>query len=211
MNDYYRRNLPHIQPAGGEFFCTFRLVNSLPKEALEQYWSKRKEIQKALKENSVRQEKLRKLRFVTFDNLLSNSDSGNFWLRKKEIAQTVADKLFEYDSEKYQLLCYCIMPNHVHLLIKLNKRDKSRSTKIKYPLTKILKLIKGGTAFECNKILDRNGQFWQHESYDHLVRNDKERDNIIRYILQNPVKAGLVKYWKDWEWSFCKEGYLPIK
>lgn len=210
MNDYYRRNLPHYQPAGGEFFCTFRLVNSLPRAALEKYWSKKKEIQKALKEKSVDHKKVKKLNFINFDNLLSRSESGNFWLRKKEIAQIVTDKLFEYDSEEYQLLCYCIMPNHVHLLIKLTKRDKSHSTSIKYPLTKILKLIKGGTAFECNKLLDRSGQFWQHESYDHLVRNDEERENIIRYILQNPVKAELVKYWRDWEWSFCKEGYLPI-
>lgn len=103
------------------------------------------------------------------------------------------------------------MPNHVHLLIKLKKRDKSRSTESSYSLTKILKLIKGGTAFEANKTLERKGQLWQHESYDHFVRNDQEQEKIIRYILQNPVKARLVKHWEDWPWTFCKKEYLPLR
>jgi REP element-mobilizing transposase RayT len=100
------------------------------------------------------------------------------------------------------------MPNHVHLLFQLPKRDKSRST---YPVTNILRLIKGSTARSANKILGRSGSFWQHESYDHLVRNDDERERIIRYILKNPVKAGLTEKWEDWKWMYCKEKYFPIR
>lgn len=96
----------------------------------------------------------------------------------------------------------------MHLLFQLPERDESRST---YPVTDILRLIKGSTAREANKMLNRSGSFWQHESYDHLVRNDMARERIIRYILKNPVKAGLVKKWNDWEWTYCKNKYLPIR
>lgn len=100
------------------------------------------------------------------------------------------------------------MSNHRHMLFKLLRGEKS-SKKHSFPVTDIMKLIKGSTAFQANKILKRKGQFWQHESYDHWVRDDKERENIIRYILLNPVKAGFIQNWQDWKWSYCKENYLP--
>lgn len=116
--------------------------------------------------------------------------------------------MHSFDDQKYLLICYCIMPNHVHLLFKLSDRDESRST---YPVTDILRLIKGSTARKANIKLQRTGSFWQRESYDHLVRDDEERENIIRYILLNPVKAHLVHSWKDWKWTYCKEEYLPVR
>ena len=73
-----------------------------------------------------------------------------------------------------------------------------------YLFSETLRLIKGSTSREANKILNRNGEFWHHESYDHYVRNDKELNNIINYILQNPVKAGLVKNYNEWKWSYNK-------
>ena len=64
--------------------------------------------------------------------------------------------------------------------------------------------IKGYTARQANLILERQGYFWQHESYDHIVRDPAELDRIRRYILNNPVKAGLVDEWRDWPWSYCR-------
>jgi REP element-mobilizing transposase RayT len=64
--------------------------------------------------------------------------------------------------------------------------------------------LKWYTAKECNKILNCTGQFWQHESYDHVVRNEEELNRIIEYILNNPVKAGLVETHEDWKWNYCK-------
>ncbi len=72
----------------------------------------------------------------------------------------------------------------------------------------ILQSLKRFTAQECNKKLGRTGKFWQKESYDHYVRNHKELQNIINYTLQNPVKAGLVKEWQDWPFSYVNEAYL---
>jgi len=64
-----------------------------------------------------------------------------------------------------------------------------------------MQLLKGRSAFECNKALGRSGTFWQHESYDHVVR-DGEFDRIIEYILMNPVHAGLVTRWQDYLWTY---------
>ena len=71
-----------------------------------------------------------------------------------------------------------------------------------YPLADMLRLLKGRTARYCNQELERSGVFWQSESYDHVVRDDRELERIIRYILGNPVKAGLVRDWHEWKFAF---------
>jgi hypothetical protein len=66
----------------------------------------------------------------------------------------------------------------------------------------LLKSLKGATARESNRLLNRTGeQFWQHESYDHWVRDQREWDRIARYIERNPMKAGLVSRIEDYQWS----------
>ncbi len=210
MEIYYRRNLPHYQPDGGEFFCTFRLIGSLPKDVIDRYKHQNNLLEQAFKQKSISKTELNSRKFSNFDNLLDKYSSNNFWLKQPNIAQIVAKKLHDLDSQKYQLISFCIMPNHVHLLVKLFEQNTSEENSTRYPLTSILKQIKGSTAVQCNKILKRSGQFWQHESYDHLVRDCSERQKIIRYILQNPVQAGLVPNWKKWPWTFCKEKFLPV-
>jgi len=83
------------------------------------------------------------------------------------------------------------MSNHVHILI--------------WPkalLPEITKAIKGFTAHEANRVLDRTGKkFWQDESFDHAVRSEDEFYRIMRYIERNPVKAGLVESPEEWPWS----------
>jgi hypothetical protein len=54
--------------------------------------------------------------------------------------------------------------------------------------------------------LGRTGEtFWQAESYDHWVRDDGERQRILAYIEENPVKAGLVQHASDYRWSSAHE------
>ena len=73
------------------------------------------------------------------------------------------------------------MPNHVHLLILPH-----------VAMPQITHWIKGRTAREANLLLRRVGQpFWQHESYDHWVRNEKEFLRIAACVEENPVSAGL--------------------
>jgi hypothetical protein len=65
-----------------------------------------------------------------------------------------------------------------------------------HTLPQILHSWKSFAAKEANRLLKRRGSFWQPESYDHLIRTEKEFNNQISYILDNPKKAGL----KSWPW-----------
>jgi REP element-mobilizing transposase RayT len=83
------------------------------------------------------------------------------------------------------------MPNHVHLLATPT-----------LPLPKVTKSLKGITSKRANTMLAMTGSsFWQEESYDHLVRNEREFEKIRRYIEENPVRAGLVREAHEYRWS----------
>jgi hypothetical protein len=75
-----------------------------------------------------------------------------------------------------------------------------------------LKSLKGVTAREANKILGRTGEpFWQHESYDHWVRNAEEFERIRLYIENNPVKAGLAAQPSAYRWSSAnRDGTIAV-
>ncbi len=121
---------------------------------------------------------------------------GPTWLGREAIANLVRDSLHFYAGKAYQLDCYCIMPNHVHVLLTLPDDAP--------PLTQTLQSIKSFTAKKANKLLGRTGAFWHRETYDHLCRDADEVQRIISYILLNPVKAGLVAEWQHWPHT-----YLP--
>jgi len=71
-------------------------------------------------------------------------------------------------------------------------------------LSKIMFSLKGRSARECNLLLDRRGAFWEHENFDHVIRKGYF-DKTIKYVLNNPVKVGLVEDWQDWRWNYCRE------
>jgi len=122
------------------------------------------------------------------------------WLKQEPIAQLVADSLQHRDGTVYELLGFCIMPNHMHVVFR-----PLRDADDRYPsVTAIMQSLKGYTAYEANRLLNRRAQFWQRESYDHWVRDEKELLRIISYVISNPVKAGLTEHWQDWPWTYCK-------
>ncbi|MDO8754591.1 MAG: transposase, partial [Anaerolineales bacterium] len=126
--------------------------------------------------------------------------TGPFWLKDERIAKIVADSILYHDGNWFDVLAYCIMPNHGHLV--LTPYESSETTD--YSLTKIMHNIKRNSANHANKILGRTGAFWQHENYDHYARDEAELERIIKYVLYNPVKAGLTDDWTKWKWSYCK-------
>ncbi|MEM8528674.1 MAG: hypothetical protein AAGG68_28830, partial [Bacteroidota bacterium] len=108
-------------------------------------------------------------------------------------------------------------PNHVHVLFDTSVQivdDKgfylNEVPENYIQLHQIMKLIKGSTAYFANKILGRKGKFWQKDSYDHYVRNEKEFWNIVNYILQNPVKAKLVAQWEDHPFTYLADKYWQV-
>ena len=213
MKTFYHANLPHVQPIGGTFFITFRLEGSLPIQYLKRIRSELNDKIFEIKTSryldpNVAIYNQRKLYFKKMDWALDQIYDGFDFLKEEKIAQIVEDKIHKYDGELYDLLAYCIMPNHVHLVF-----DTSVQLQVKEGLnfknyiqvSEIMRKIKGGSAFEINKILNRKGKLWQKENYDHYVRSGKELTNIIWYILKNPVVANLIENWEEYKFTYWKD------
>lgn len=102
------------------------------------------------------------------------------------------------------------MSNRIHLIFRhinsTGSKDKSKANN--YPVTAILHSIKSYSALECNKILGRSGKLWQSESSDRVIRNQDELENCMWYVLNNPVKAGLVDQWWDWPFTYCNSKFV---
>ncbi|MDO9300962.1 MAG: hypothetical protein Q7T89_06240, partial [Anaerolineales bacterium] len=133
------------------------------------------------------------------------------WLSQPEIAEIIKEALLYRNGREYDLFAFCIMSNHVHVVFKpLESKSDWQSdlpTSSYTPLNKIMQSLKRHTARKANIILGREGTFWQDESYDHVIRDNGEFERIINYVLENPVKAGLISKWEDWLWTFCKSDY----
>lgn len=105
----------------------------------------------------------------------------------------------------FVLYGYCLMINHVHLLIGEGPED----------ISQIMKRIGTSYAMWFNKRHDRTGHLFQDRFRSECVEDDSYLLTVIRYIHQNPVKAGLVKNAEDYIWSSCRaycSGYdnLPV-
>jgi len=190
QEQYYERNLPHWHPTGRSIFLTWRLYGSLPQSFT----------------NKLSNQNLKPGRqFLQFDRYLDEASIGPLWLRDPQIAESIVATLREGANalNHYNIHAYAIMANHVHLLIEP-----------RVPLSTIMNGIKGVTAKNANKLLNRTGKtFWQDESFDHWTRDQAEENKIRRYIENNPVKARLVANPEDWPWSSAKkvaQALLPV-
>ena len=199
---YYDRCLPHIQPAGATFFITYRLAGSIPIKLLKQWKEVLDEAKRRGKGKPDALATTYRRQFLLMDRYLDKDANGPYWLSKPFISKEVANSLHHLNEKRYRLWAYCIMPNHVHVL--LTHQDT------KWPLYKILQSHKSYTAKICNRLLERSGPFWEKEYYDHIVRNPSAFSNILNYILQNPVKAGLTRNWKEWPYTWCCETLLKL-
>lgn len=114
------------------------------------------------------------------------------WLRRPKVASKVEGILLYRHRVDYDLYAWCIMPDHVHLvLLPLNQR----------PLSSILHRIKSYSANQCNALLSRTGAFWREETHDSVLYSDQEREAAVEYLVLNPVRAGLCERAEDWRWS----------
>lgn len=205
--EFYRRHLPHRQPPGGTLFVTFRLAGSIPGEVIERLNQDAQRVEAILstvsdqKEREQRAYTAERRLFGQWDAALDLGQSGPMWLRDPRIAHLIAESCRHQSGRTCELDAFCIMPNHVHLVCTpLVKADGTY-----HALSAIMHSLKGYTAHEANHILERTGAFWQHENYDHVVRSEDECRRIITYVVNNPVKAGLVDHAENWEWSYRRQ------
>ena len=173
---FYVRNLPHWQPPpGADIFITWRLYGSLP----------------ANMNFAAPPESGGKL-FLRYDGALDKAETGPVWLSDPRVAECLIEALRKGQAQNlFGVKAYAIMANHVHVLLEPRA-----------PIGRITQSIKGASAREANRVLDQAGMhFWQQESFDHWIRTPQEWQRIETYILQNPVKAGLVTSPELWPWS----------
>ena len=182
----YQRRLPHDYQPDRPVLLTWRLHDSLP--------SHRDFPTLALNSGQA---------FAAMDRLLDEASVGTFYLRQPAIADMIVEAI-HYNANilgHYVLHAFVVMPNHVHLLATPS-----------IALPKLTKSLKGITGKRANAMLTMTGsRFWQEESYDHTVRNEREFEKIRNYIEENPVPAGLVKQPAEYRCSSapCATGASP--
>jgi putative transposase len=214
---FSERHRPHVHPPDSILFVTYRLAGSIPRATVREYKAKKKWLdgQLRLVSNEARKsdtpeskrwleqvENFNRDWFLRFEDIMQKANNGPMWMKDERVANAVAMSLQKLDGEAYRLDSYSVMSNHVHVVFKpflsendlrevLNEDGRPSFTSEHPSLSRIMQSVKGGSSRECNRILSRAGQFWEHESFDHVVREGKFYQTI-KYVLNNPVKAGLV-------------------
>jgi REP element-mobilizing transposase RayT len=185
-----RGRLPHWEKEEGLYFITFHLADSLPHSVLAQI-AARQHILEAAKDKNANLLPEQKALLAGYSHTrieeYFDRGAGSCPFLDMRIAGAMAAALRFKEGKHYRLLSWCIMPNHVHVVVRL------------FPGQELAKIVKGWKNFSAkaaNQALGRKGRFWQREYYDRLLRNGDERDRAIRYIVENPANAGL----KNWAW-----------
>lgn len=181
-----RGYLPHFDGgASVPQVVTFRLADSVPREVVERWLAELG--------NQTDEERERRVREL-LDKYL-DSGYGACHLRDRRIGALVENALTHFDGTRYLLHAWVVMPNHVHALF---------TPSADYGLAGIVGGWKSYTAKRANDILGREGQFWQPEYYDRYIRDADHYDTAVRYIENNPVKAGLCRDSGDWPFGSAR-------
>jgi len=185
--------LPHWTRDGAIYAVTFHLADSLPIERIISWKRERDDLIKVANLqrrplSAHEQNRLRQLREEKIELFLDHGH-GECLLQDPRIAQMLCSSFSYFDSARYLLNCYCVMPNHAHVVF------RPLGT---YSLSAILHSWRSFTAHEANLILNRDGQFWHTESYDHLIRDEEDFINQVEYAWSNPDRASL----SDWSWRY---------
>ena len=181
---YSRNYLPHFDTPGAIQAITHRLADALPKAVLQRL--------AAIQDDTEKRKNL---------EAWMDAGLGSCFLADSRCANIVEQALFHHDGDKYRLLAWCVMPNHVHVLIQVASGAS---------LPKIVHAWKSWTAKQINRVLGRSGTLWQREYHNRYIRDDNHLAAVIRYIHTNPVKAGLVSRPGQWRFSSARfAGKMP--
>jgi REP element-mobilizing transposase RayT len=172
-----RRNLPHFELPGSVYFLTFNTAN----------------------------------RFILSDS-----------------AKDLVLSSFQFqDSKKYALYACVVMDDHAHCILQpmeiINNAQARRPVPLErpvplkrtmplempvtpeyYSLPQITHSIKSYSANRIQKLLNIKGSIWQDENYDRIIRDENEYLEKMKYIINNPLKPGLVGKPEDYKWLFYK-------
>ncbi len=166
---------PHFDQPGLVQSLTFRLADSLPARVRERLGGENDEVQFSRQ----------------VERALDNG-YGACHLRNPRVAEMVENALLHFDEERYRMLAWVIMPNHVHCVFEMREG---------FPLSGLLHSWRSFTAHEAAKIVSFDPPFWWDDYFDRYVRDYDHYQNVVFYIHRNPVSAGLCDQPEDWRWS----------
>ena len=214
---FRQRRLPHWDVEDATFFVTACLAGSIPAQGLIRLQTYRDHLDlrprpKALSVQAWETRK-HKMVFAQFDEIIDVEPAVQH-LANRAAASAVEASLRHFAGQRYDLVAFVVMPSHFHWVfhpradwVQASVEEERQAGKPapRTPRERIMQSVKGFSAYQCNRLLGLNGEFWQDESYDHVVRDDDELFRIIEYVENNPVKAGLVKRREDWQWSSARD------
>jgi putative transposase len=212
---FRRRRLPHQDVEGHPVFITACLEGSLSSAGLSQIEKYREQLESRANPEDLTaadwEHQKQKLLFAFVDNLLDGQSPVRH-LEDPQQAKIVQDAILHFAGERYTLLAFVTMPSHHHWLflpdvtwsIEAVQEDRLRKGTRKTAREVISHSIQSYTANMCNRVRGESGPYWQHETFDHWARDEAEMLRIIEYIEMNPVKAGLVKFPEDYQWSSAR-------
>ena len=176
-------NLPHWQCEQAIYHVSFRLADSVPERRRHQWLAQRRNIfhNIAGQDREPTEDELHRLQNLYSERIEAYLDAGHgeCLLACPETSSVVADALEFFNGTRYRLHVYCIMPNHVHVLVEASPGYDMRV------------VVNGWTSFTAsavNRHLARKGRLWQSEPYDHIVRSEKEYRFQLEYVWNNPGK-----------------------
>lgn len=215
MNGIFRRrHLPHWDVEGHPFFITACLKGSISAIGLRRIRHFREALDARHRPRDWTPERWEhhknKLLFGMIDELL-DTESPVRHLADHRQAEIVQNAFLHFAGDRYDLLAFVVMPSHHHWIF-LPKESWARTAvtesrwagRNRTPREIISHSIQSYTATMCNRVRGTNGPYWQTETFDHWARDEAEVQRIIRYIEDNPVRAGLVSEPADWPFSSAR-------
>jgi REP element-mobilizing transposase RayT len=178
---YSRDYIPHFDHPGVVQTINFRLADALPLHLLDQ-------LAKTDPNGSDPQRRKRIEAWL-------DAGHGSCVLRNPAIAELVERALFHFDGERYLLIEWVVMPNHVHVMGEIRPQ---------FRLPDVMQSWKSFTAHEANKLLGKSGQFWAEEYFDRYIRDQRHFDIAAQYIRENPVRAGLITRPEEWPFGSAR-------
>ena len=134
-----------------------------------------------------------------------------FATRKKRVLtpnarDLVLESIFHGRTQRYELYAACVMPDHVHLLLEpAVKQTGADDESVFYALTEILHTLKSFTAHQINRVEKTKGPVWEQESFDRLIRSERDLQEKFDYITRNPWDAAVVRADADYPWVWSLE------
>jgi Transposase and inactivated derivatives len=195
-NDYQRVKirsrgyLPHWEIEGATYSITYRLHDSLPIEVVRRLWSEREAMERQVtggirRPTVIERCKIEEAFAIRLDDEL-HFERGSCHLRNPRLADTVAENLLHFDGSRYSLHAWCVMPNHVHVVVRPFEGED---------LERILHSWKSYTSHKASSIVGTT-TLWAREYFDRVIRDERHLADAIGYVRNNPAKAGLT----GWKW-----------